>query len=207
VRDGGSCAVKSKSIREAERLATAFAYQFSANFTRLGELTNSRAAFPWVERNIQSDLAQLVGSAAVAHCPNHFFLLATAQFGGSSNLHVAIPRGPLLARPAFVQGPCADPKQGAEPVRRRSPCQTKAQGRRAQDALFTTFLSAYRDQQQNFMTAAAKSCSKTWSADPVLVGSPGIAPGCRRSRETDQAIRSYLVGEASVCNNPRMVFS
>jgi len=31
------------------------------------------------------------GLGTVTHCPNHFLLLTMAQFGGSSNLHAAIP--------------------------------------------------------------------------------------------------------------------
>ena len=39
---------------------------------------------------------------AVAHCPNYFFLLATAQFGGSSNLHAAIPSGSQAGPRSFT---------------------------------------------------------------------------------------------------------
>src|SRR5271166_4988265 len=35
---------------------------------------------------------------AVAYCANYFFLLVTAQFGGSFNFHAAIPRGARQAR-------------------------------------------------------------------------------------------------------------
>ena len=39
---------------------------------------------------------------AVAYCANYFFLLVTAQFGGSSNFHTAIPRGRQASAGSFT---------------------------------------------------------------------------------------------------------